>query len=98
MGNTAKIAESRAEAARLGITVEPPSINRSGVDFDVAGNTIRYALAAIKGVGQTAIETIVAVRDPPFAAVGRFPPRVNARALHPRVPERVPPSRVGDQH
>jgi len=48
MGNTDKLAEFRAEAARLGITVEPPSINRSGVDFDVAGNTIRYALAALK--------------------------------------------------
>ena len=35
MGNTDKLAEFRAEAVRLGITVEPPSINRSGVEFDV---------------------------------------------------------------
>ena len=32
MGNTDKLAEFRAEAERLGIKVEPPSINRSGVD------------------------------------------------------------------
>ena len=40
MGNTDKLAEFRAEAERLGIKVEPPSINRSGVEFEVDGNTI----------------------------------------------------------
>ena len=33
MGNTDKLSEFRAEAERLGIKVEPPSINRSGVEF-----------------------------------------------------------------
>ena len=51
MGNTDKLAEFRAEAERLGIAVDPPSINRSAVDFEVDGNTIIYALAALKGVG-----------------------------------------------
>ena len=37
MGNTDKLAEFRAEAERLGIKVEPPSINRSGADFEVDG-------------------------------------------------------------
>jgi DNA polymerase-3 subunit alpha len=46
MANTDKLAEFRAEAQRLGIKVEPPSVNRSGVDFDVEENTIHYALAA----------------------------------------------------
>src|SRR5262252_4644629 len=87
MGNTDKLAEFRAEARRLGITVEPPSINRSGVEFDVAGNTIRYALAALKGVGRAAIETIVAVRDRPFADFGDFARRTNARAVNKRVLE-----------
>jgi DNA polymerase-3 subunit alpha len=40
MGNTDKLSEFRAEAARLGIVVEPPSINRSGVDFDVAPSSL----------------------------------------------------------
>src|SRR5436189_3162483 len=44
MGNTDKLAEFRAEAQRLGIKVEPPSVNRSGVAFEVAGDTIHYAL------------------------------------------------------
>jgi DNA polymerase III subunit alpha len=87
MSNTDKLAEFRAEAARMGITVEPPSINRSGVDFDVAGNTIRYALAALKGVGRAAIESIVAVRDRPFREFGDFARRINARAVNKRVLE-----------
>jgi DNA polymerase-3 subunit alpha len=95
MTNTDKLAEFRAEARRMGITVEPPSINRSGVDFDVAGNTIRYALAAVKGVGRAAIESIVAVRDRPstgsfkesFKDLGDFARRLNARAINKRVLE-----------
>src|SRR5580692_5864542 len=63
MGNTDKLAEFRAEAERLEIKVEPPSINRSGVAFDVAGNTIYYALAALRGVGRQAVETIVSARE-----------------------------------
>src|SRR6202008_1986355 len=46
MGNTDKLAEFRAEAGRLGIKVEPPSVNRSGIGFMPEGNTIHYALAA----------------------------------------------------
>ena len=56
MNNTDKLAEFRAEAERLGIEVAPPSINRSCVPFEVDGNTIIYALAALKGVGGQAVE------------------------------------------
>ena len=34
-GNTDKLAEFRADARRLGVKVAPPSVNRSGADFDV---------------------------------------------------------------
>ncbi|MBO0750739.1 MAG: DNA polymerase III subunit alpha [Bradyrhizobiaceae bacterium] len=87
MANTDKLAEFHAEARRMGIIVEPPSINRSGVEFEVAGNTIRYALAAVKGVGRAAIEAIVAVRERPFADLGDFAHRLNARAVNKRVLE-----------
>ncbi len=63
MGNTDKLAEFRAEAERLGIKVDPPSINRSHVAFEVDGNTIIYALAALKGVGKQAVEAIIAARE-----------------------------------
>ncbi len=89
MGNTDKLAEFRAEAVRLGITVEPPSINRSGVEFDVAGNTIRYALAAVKGVGRAAVESIIASRTSPFRDFSDFSRRLNPRAVNKRVLENL---------
>jgi len=88
MGNTDKLSEFRAEAVRLGIKVEPPSINRSGVSFDVEGNTIHYALAALKGVGRQAVETIVEARgNKPFADLADFAGRINPRAINKRVLE-----------
>jgi DNA polymerase III subunit alpha len=87
-GNTDKLSEFRAEAVRLGIKVDPPSINRSGVAFAVEGNTIHYALAALKGVGAQAVEAIVAARgDKPFADISDFARRINPRAVNKRVLE-----------
>ena len=59
MSNTDKLSEFRLEARRLGIRVEPPSINRSGPDFEVHDGAIRYALGAVKGVGMAAMERLV---------------------------------------
>ena len=88
MNNTDKLAEFRAEAERLGIEVAPPSINRSCVPFEVDGNTIIYALAALKGVGGQAVELIVEARgDKPFADLADFSQRINPRALNKRVLE-----------
>jgi DNA polymerase III subunit alpha len=88
INNTDKLAEFRTEAERLGIKVEPPAINRSGVEFDVAGNTIRYALAALKGVGRQAVESIVAARaERSFADLADFAGRTNPRAVNKRVLE-----------
>jgi len=88
MGNTDTLAEVRAEAERLGIKVEPPSINRSGVEFDVEGNTIFYALAALRGVGRQAVESIISARgDKPFADLADFGGRINPRAVNKRVLE-----------
>src|SRR4029079_8362419 len=88
MGNTDKLSEFRAESERLGITVEPPSINRSGVAFEVEGNTIYYALAALKGVGAQAVEAIVTARgDKPFADLADFANRIHPRAVNKRVLE-----------
>jgi DNA polymerase-3 subunit alpha len=81
LGNTDKLSEFRREAQRIGIKVEPPSINRSGIAFDVHQGAIRYALAAIKGVGRQAVESIVEARQTgPFKDIGDF-----ARRIHPRL-------------
>src|SRR5439155_7336118 len=83
-----KLAEFRSEAHRLGVKVEPPSVNRSGKAFEVAGNTIHYALAALKGVGAQAVEAMVAARgDRAFADLADFARRITPRAVNKRVLE-----------
>src|SRR6266567_3233056 len=88
MGNTDKLSEFRVEAERLGVKVESPSVNRSGVDFEVEGSTIHYALGALKGVGRQAVEAIVQARGGrPFADLSDFAARINPRAVNKRVLE-----------
>jgi DNA polymerase-3 subunit alpha len=92
-GNTDKLAEFRREAIRLGIPVESPSVNKSGVAFDVAfdkdGNgRIFYSLAAIKGVGAQAIEHLVQVRgDKPFRDLADFGRRISPKVINKRALE-----------
>ena len=92
MDNTDKLSEFRREAERLGARVEPPSINRSGVTFEVEHRAdvsiIRYALAAVKGVGVQAVEAIVAARgDRPFRDLADFASRLQPRLVNKRTIE-----------
>ncbi|MGY2050771.1 DNA polymerase III subunit alpha [Methylobacterium sp. JK268] len=88
LDDTDKLAELRQDAQRLAIRVEPPSVNRSGVTFEVHDGTIRYALAAIKGVGRAAVESIVQARgDRPFRDLGDFARRLNPRQVNKRTLE-----------
>jgi DNA polymerase-3 subunit alpha len=88
MANTEKLNDFRREAMRLGIRVEPPSVNRSAVDFEVRDGAILYALAAVKGVGRQAVEHLVEVRgDRPFADLADFAHRINPKALNRRMLE-----------
>ena len=91
--NTDKLAEFRNEALRLGIAVEPPSINRSGVDFDVSNagegqGSIRYALSAIKGVGSGQAAALVAARGAqPYKSLADLAARLNPREVNKKVLE-----------
>ncbi|MCC7023595.1 MAG: DNA polymerase III subunit alpha [Thermomicrobiales bacterium] len=67
LGNTERIVALLAECRRANIAVLPPSINRSDVEFSVepgedGSRAVRFGLAAIKGVGATAVRTILASR------------------------------------
>src|SRR5204862_2524291 len=48
MGDTEKIVKYIEECRAMGLTVSPPDVNVSAVQFIVAGDTIRFGLAAIK--------------------------------------------------
>ncbi|WP_246088529.1 DNA polymerase III subunit alpha [Phreatobacter stygius] len=83
LSNTDKLSEFRRETLRLGITLEPPCVNRSGVHFDVAEGRVLYALAAVKGVGTQAVEAIVQARgDEPFRDLADFAQRINPKTLN----------------
>ena len=88
---TDKLAEFRDEALRIGITVDPPSICRSGIDFDVAIDeegklSIRYALSAIKGVGEGQAESLVRSRGAhPYKSLADFANRINPREVNKKV-------------
>jgi len=91
--NTDKLAEFRNEARRLGIKVEPPSINSSGVDFEVHPDaegalTIRYALSAVKGVGEGQASALVSARgDKKFVSLAEMAQRLNPREVNKKVLE-----------
>jgi DNA polymerase-3 subunit alpha len=89
MGDTDKIVKYIEECRSMGLQVEPPDVNRSAVRFSVAGDTIRFGLAAIKNVGEAAMETILAVRttDGPFRTLEDFCARVDLRLVNRRVVE-----------
>lgn len=88
MGNTDKLAEFRREAQRMGIVVEPPSVNESDRPFEVAENKIFYSLAALKGVGGHAVDAIVAARgDRPFKDLSDFASRIDSKSVNKRMLE-----------
>ncbi len=76
MDNTDKVVSYIAECREMNIEVLAPDINESGVDFtplykghgDEKKGVIRFGLAAVKGVGEKAVEQIIAARE----KVGRF--------------------------
>ena len=63
LGNLPKIAEYIAEAAKFGVRVLPPDINESEVSFHVSGDHVRFGLLALKNVGRTLLEGVVAERN-----------------------------------
>lgn len=62
VSNTDKIVFLMAECASTGLNVNPPDINKSGIDFIVRDENIIFGLAAIKGLGRAAIEAMVEAR------------------------------------
>ena len=88
MSNTDKLNDFRQDARRLGIEVVPPSVQTSYRHFEPGENRIYYALAAIKGVGEAAVDHIVAVRgDRPFVSLEDFCLRIDPRQVNRRVLE-----------
>nr|MDP2192447.1 DNA polymerase III subunit alpha [Rhodoferax sp.] len=64
MDDTDKLKVLFEDALKMGLTFEPPDVNRGVPGFEpISDKMIRYGLSAIKGSGQQAIEAIVAARE-----------------------------------
>jgi DNA polymerase-3 subunit alpha len=89
MGNADKLNGFAQEARRLGLHVEPPSVNRSEIGFIPSDGAIRYSLAALKNVGRHAVEHIVREREErgPFRDVSDFARRISPRLVNKRALE-----------
>ena len=68
MGNQDKIVGYFTECRDLGIKVLAPDVNESQKNFAVVDGAIRFGLAAIKNVGEGAVDSVLAIR----AETGRF--------------------------
>jgi DNA polymerase-3 subunit alpha len=92
-GNQDKLGLYRQEIARCGIRLLPPDVNHGDANFTVedgeGGPAIRYALAALRGVGVQAVEALVAERNAagPFADVFDLAARTGGRVLNRRLLE-----------
>ncbi|MDB5178773.1 MAG: dnaE [Patescibacteria group bacterium] len=82
-GNIDRIAIEVAECQHMGITVMPPDVNESFLEFAVVKETgnIRFGLSAIKNVGTGPIEAVLRAREEggPFTSIEDFAKRVSAR-------------------
>ena len=81
-----RMSEHSDDARRLGCTVLPPCVNASDVEFtvlDADEMTIAYGLGAIKGVGASAMEALVAERQAngPYASLFDVCERVDPKLL-----------------
>ncbi len=86
--NTDRLAAFTEDARRCGVPVLPPCINRSDADFAVekVGDklAVRYALAALKSVGERAMGDVIAARGSGFASLADFARRVDPKLLNKR--------------
>ncbi len=91
MGDTAKLGIFIQEARVFGVEVLPPDVNESQVAFAPArdGTVIRFGLAAIKGVGEVAVEAILKARGEGgrFKSLGDLCERVDGRTVSRKVVE-----------
>ena len=99
MDDTDKLKVLLEDALKMGLTFEPPDVNRGKSRFEpVSDKVIRYGLSAVKGSGQQAIEAIVAAREGrgvgphgdtvgPFGSLFDFCARVDRSRINKRTVE-----------
>jgi len=88
-GNTDKLVRYINECREMGIGVDPPDVNTSGLDFTVEEDHVRFGLSAIKNVGESAIRSILEARKEhgQFHSLHEICENVDLRLVNKRVLE-----------
>ena len=86
LGNTDKLSVFKQELDRMKVELKLPDVNASDADFKVEGDGVRYALAALKGVGESAMESLVAERDENgvYKTIEDYASRLDYKAMNKR--------------
>ncbi|MEO8226758.1 MAG: DNA polymerase III subunit alpha [Gemmatimonadota bacterium] len=89
IGSTDKVVQYINEARELGLEVLPPDVNESGFKFTAVGDQrIRFGLGAVRNVGFSAIESIIAGRaGSPYSTLTELVERIDLRLCNKRVVE-----------
>jgi len=89
MSDGGRIVTLIEECRRMRIEILAPDVNRSGWRFTLEDGRIRFGLGAVRNVGQSSVESIVAARTAggAFRDLFDLAMRVDARALNRRVLE-----------
>jgi len=83
-----KIFKYGSELRSQGIKLLPPDVNESGSGFTPVEGAIRFGLAAIKGIGQSAVSAMIQARDEGrFSSIYDFAERVGEKGAGKRVLE-----------
>jgi DNA polymerase-3 subunit alpha len=86
--DAAKVFKYSTELRSQGIRLLPPDVNESGSGFTPLEGAIRYGLAAIKGVGQASVNSMVEARaNEPFKTFKDFTERLPQGTINKRVLE-----------
>ncbi|MBN3891616.1 MAG: trans-splicing intein-formed DNA polymerase III subunit alpha C-terminal partner DnaE-C [Nostoc sp. JL31] len=88
-GDTDKVQRYITNCTNMGISIDPPDINRSGVDFTPTAGKILFGFSAVRNVGQNAIACILEARNETgeFKTLADFCDRVDLRAVNRRTLE-----------
>lgn len=88
-GDTDKVQKYLNNCNNMGIEIDPPDINRSGLDFTPADQKILFGFSAVRNVGQNAIAAILDAREKgaEFKSLGDFCDRIDLRVVNRRTLE-----------
>lgn len=80
--DTAKVYKYSNELRSMGLRLLPPDVNQSGEGFTPAGDSVRFGLGAIKGIGSSSVRAVIGARQAgKFTSLFDFVSRIDAGSI-----------------